>query len=62
METHRCQESLKHRVSIRKHEQDPQFGWQIGSLLLDHEWGYLYMDYGPSNVKFCPYCGKKLEE
>jgi hypothetical protein len=66
MKTHRCEKSLKSKVSIRYNKQFPR--WNIGG---DKEAWRLYhytyngeydsiTDCHVSEIEFCPYCGEKL--
>ena len=68
MRTHRCEGSLKNKVSIRYSKQYRHINalydyeaWRLFKLRIDSEYDSKYLSH-ISEIKFCPYCGKKLEE
>ena len=68
MRTHRCEGSLKNKVSIRYSKQYRHINalydyeaWRLFKLRIDSEYDSKYLSH-ISKIKFCPYCGKKLEE
>lgn len=68
MRTHRCEGSLKNKVSIRYTKQYRHINalydyeaWRLFELRIDFEYDSKYLSH-ISEIKFCPYCGKELEE
>lgn len=68
MRTHRCEGSLKNKVSIRYTKQYRYINalydyeaWRLFELRIDFEYDSKYLSH-ISEIKFCPYCGKELEE
>ena len=68
MRTHRCEGSLKNKVSIRYTKQYRHINalydyeaWRLFELRIDFEYDSKYLS-PISQIKFCPYCGKELEE
>jgi len=68
MRTHRCEGSLKNEVSIRYTKQYRHINalydyeaWRLFKLRIDSEYDSKYLSH-ISEIKFCPYCGKELEE
>ena len=66
--THRCEGSLKNEVSIRYTKQYRYINalydyeaWRLFKLRIDSEYDSKYLSH-ISEIKFCPYCGKELEE
>lgn len=68
MKTHRCEGSLKARVSIRYEKQypiswrmeDDKDAWRLFHQISDYEYDNIKCHV--SEIKYCPYCAKKLEE
>ena len=62
--THRCANSLKEHVSIRKIREDyinkGKECWSIVHYEMDNEWDCLVSQY-VQNIKYCPYCGEELK-
>ena len=68
MHTHRCDGSLKNKVSIRYTKQYRYINdlcdyeaWRLFKLQIDSEYDTKYLSH-VSEIKFCPYCGKELEK
>lgn len=67
MRTHRCEKSIKARVSIR-YTFDNEFmrsnkdyeAWRLFHYILDYDYDTL-IQYHISIIEHCPYCGNKLE-
>ena len=67
MKTHRCEGSLKNKVSIRYTKQYRYINdlcdyeaWRLFKLRIDSEYDTKYLSH-ISEIKFGPYCGKKLD-
>lgn len=69
MQTHRCEGSLKAKVSIRFSKAFPgwNFGggdyeaWRLFHLEYDSEYDTKYLSH-VSKIDYCPFCGEKLDE
>ena len=68
VKTHRCEGSLKNKVSIRYTNQYRNFNtlydyeaWRLFKLVVDSEYDSKYLSH-VSEIEFCPFCGKKLKE
>ncbi len=65
MITHRCMGSLKARVSIRYEKgwnfKDGRDAWWMYQPLYDYEWDTTVLT-TVAEIRFCPFCGQKLEE
>ncbi len=68
MKTHRCEGSLKNKVSIRYTKKYRNFNalydyeaWRLFKLEIDNEYDSKYLSH-VSEIEFCPFCGKKLKE
>jgi len=65
--THRCQESLKAKASIRKliigYRYDSRIlnKWFLGKAEIDGEWGSTYLHTLYVEMHYCPFCGIRLE-
>ena len=59
MKTHRCKWSLKAKASIRHEIHCGELNWWLSCFTLEYYgWRQSYL----TEVKYCPYCGDKLEE
>ena len=67
MKTHRCEGSLKAKVSIRYSHRYPKWSnqgdkvtWRLFQLEIDSEYDTKYLSH-VSEIKFCPFCGEELK-
>ena len=62
MITHRCEESLKAGISIRYGKVWFEGNaWRMWKPITDSEWGTTVLT-PIAEIRFCPFCGKKLDE
>ena len=64
--THRCEKSLKNKISIRlcdpyEHSSLSNRTWWLCKQEYDFEWDYTNL-VPVSPIVYCPYCGEKLEK
>lgn len=58
-DTHRCEGSIAAHCSLRRYHDGR--GWHLSKRDVDCEWLVEYMHHVAA-VRFCPWCGKDLEE
>lgn len=58
MKTHRCEESLAAKISIRYEEKTS--AWWLFKPTHDLDWDTYYLSV-ISKIQYCPFCGEKLE-
>lgn len=66
MKTHRCKESLEARASMRYDKQysflDGNLGWWLREVRSDDEYFVKFLSPCLQKpIKFCPFCGVKLD-
>lgn len=69
MKTHRCEGSLKAKVSIKYcrfmddynlEEDFNKLTWRLYQYIFNYDWDRYHKNH-VGEIKFCPYCGEKLE-